>query len=294
MDWLDKVEFLLAEAFTSLRRNTWMTFASVTTCAMALFVLGGLGAAYLGLTGYASKLASRFEMKVFVSDGTSPDEVASLGESIKKVDGVDAVTHQSREEVWAAFRKDNPGIDVKSLEIENPMPDAFVVKFKELSAAKKVAAQVAKMPHVDKALYLAEEQSFLDQAMSAVRWLGALVGGMLLVTSGVLIYNTIRLTVVARRREIRTMQMVGATPFTVWTPMLIEGAVQGAVGGLLATLVLGVVYALAGALASGLMAFRLQSAFPFGPTCLLLMAIGAVYGVICSALAVRDPGGALA
>lgn len=288
MDWLDRVEFLLGEALVSLRRNTWMTFASVTTCAMALFVLGGLGSAYLGLTGYAKKISSRFEMKVFVKDGTSPEEVKAIGDAIGKVDGVESATHQSREEVWEAFRKDNPGIDVKGLEIDNPMPDAFVVKFSELSKAKTVAEQVGKMKGVEKALYLADEQNFLDQAMSAVRWLGALVGGMLLVTSGVLIYNTIRLTVVARRREIRTMQIVGATPFTVWTPMLIEGAVQGAVGGALATLVLGVVYGLIGALASGLMAFRLQSAFPFGPMLMLLAAIGAVYGVVCSGLALRE------
>ena len=294
MDLLDRVEFLLSEAIVSLRRNTWMTFASVTTCAMALFVLGGLGAAYLGLTGYAQKIAGRFEMKVFVKDGTSPEDVTALGEAIKKIDGVSSATHQSREEVWEAFRKDNPGIDVKSLEIDNPMPDAFVVKFSELSKAKNVAATVGKMPGVEKALYLAEEQSFLDQAMAAVRWLGALVGGMLLVTSGVLIYNTIKLTVLARRREIRTMQIVGATPFTVWTPMLIEGAVQGAFGGVLATLVLGVVYALIGALASGLIAFRVQSAFPFWPMLGLLMAIGAVYGVVCSGMALREPEGARA
>jgi len=288
MDWLDRVEFLLGEALVSLRRNTWMTFASVTTCAMALFVLGGLGSAYLGLTGYAKKISSRFEMKVFVKDGTSPEDVKAIGDAIGKIDGVETATHQSREEVWEAFRKDNPGIDVKGLEIDNPMPDAFVVKFSELAKAKNVAEQVGKMPGVEKALYLADEQNFLDQAMSAVRWLGALVGGMLLVTSGVLIYNTIRLTVVARRREIRTMQIVGATPFTVWTPMLIEGAVQGAVGGALATLVLGVVYGLIGALASGLMAFRLQSAYPFGPMLMLLAAIGAVYGVVCSGLALRE------
>ena len=294
MDWLDRVEFLLGEALVSLRRNTWMTFASVTTCAMALFVLGGLGSAYLGLTGYAQKIAGRFEMKVFVKDGVGPDAVKALGDTIKKVDGVESVTHQSREEVWEAFKKDNPGIDVKGLEIDNPMPDAFVVRFSELAKAKSVADKVGKMDGVEKALYLADEQSFLDQAMSAVRWLGALVGGMLLVTSGVLIYNTIRLTIVARRREIRTMQIVGATPFTVWTPMLIEGAVQGVVGGLLATLVLGVVYAVVGALASGLMAFRLQAAYPFGTMLALLGVVGAAYGVVCSALALREPAEAKA
>lgn len=292
MEILDRLEFLLGEAASSLRRNTLMTFASVTTCAMALFVLGGLGAAYFGLTGYANRIASRFEMKVFVKDGTSPQDVTALGDQIKKVDGVQSSVHQTKEEVWAAFKKDNPGIDTKSLEIDNPMPDAFVVRFTDLSGAKKVADQVSKLPHVEKALYLAEEQSFLDQAMFAVRWLGALVGGMLLVTSGVLIYNTIRLTVVARQKEIKTMQIVGATPFTVWMPMLIEGAVQGAVGGLLATLVLGVVYALVGALASGLVAFRMQSAYPFWATLTLLCSIGAVYGVVCSGLAVREPKGA--
>ena len=112
----------------------------------------------------------------------------------------------------------------------------------------------------------------------------------MLVTSGILIYNAIRMTVLARRREIRIMQLVGATRFMVWAPMLMEGIVQGAIGGLLAALVLwfahGVVQV---TVVRSLYAFSKLGQFPVGQAIFFLGVAGAVYGLVCSMVAVREP-----
>ena len=112
----------------------------------------------------------------------------------------------------------------------------------------------------------------------------------MLVTSGILIYNAIRMTVLARRREIRIMQLVGATRFMVWAPMLIEGIVQGAIGGTLAALVLWSAHSIVQAtIVKSLYAFSQMAAFPVNQAFLVLGLAGASYGLVCSMIAVREP-----
>ena len=75
---LDRIEFLLLEAFTSLRRNTWMTFSAVTTSAMALLLLGGLGLAYRGILNFAAELPSKLEIRVILHASLTDEEVGQL------------------------------------------------------------------------------------------------------------------------------------------------------------------------------------------------------------------------
>ncbi|RYG41881.1 ABC transporter permease, partial [bacterium] len=63
---IDRLLFILGEALTALRRNLGMTFAAVSTVALSLFVLGGLGLAYLAVAGYARTLPGRFEMRAYL------------------------------------------------------------------------------------------------------------------------------------------------------------------------------------------------------------------------------------
>lgn len=286
---LDRIEFVLGEAFSSLRRNTWMTFAAVTTSAMALFIFGGLGLLYLSVAGFAEGLQSRFEMSVFLRENSKPGDIGSARQKIQKMPGVKSVVFNSKEVVLKKFIAQNPGIDVAGMGVGNPMPNEFVVSFSDLSYADEVETAVRKLGPVEQVRVASEEQTFLQQAMGAIRWLGMVLGGLLLVTSGVLIYNTIRLTIVARQREIRIMRLVGATRAMVWTPMLIEGMIQGILGGVLATLVLLSAYYMVRALASTVQAFQGSQGFPIANIFFLLVAVGAAYGLICSFIAVREP-----
>ena len=81
---LDRVEFMLSEAFTSLRRNTWMTFSAITTSATALLLLGGLGLIYMGILRFSEDLGSRLEMRVLVM----ADELGAYAEALEEADAL--------------------------------------------------------------------------------------------------------------------------------------------------------------------------------------------------------------
>lgn len=290
---LDRLEFLISEAFVSLRRNSWMTFAAVTTSAMALFLIGGIGLIYIALSNFAGSIESKFEMRVHMKDAPSQDEIDTLGARIKTLDGVAEVTFKNRNEVWEEFRNEHPDMVADMGEdIENPMPDTYTVTFENLNKADTIAKTIQTMPEVSQnggVKYLAEVQNLLEKAMRTLRWLGVLLGGLMLTTGGILIYNTIRLTMIARRKEIRIMELVGATKNMVLTPLLIEGATQGLLGALFASGVLAVAYSITAQFVSRFSTLATTEPFPAKWTIIVLGAIGLVYGLVCSVIAIREP-----
>ncbi|MBL8060325.1 MAG: ABC transporter permease [Chthonomonas sp.] len=287
---LDRVEFMFSEALTALRRNTWMSFAAITTSCMALFLLGGMAFAYRGIAGYAETLPSKLEVRVFLKEQKTGFETKSAIEQIGKLKGVGSVTMVTKAEAWAKMQREMPDI---TKGITNPLPDALNITLKDVDSANNVAAAIRKMPIVERdgVKYEGETQALLSQTLTLLRWVGSALGGLMLLTGAVLIYNAIRMTIVARRREIRIMSLVGATRLTIVVPLLIEGIVQGAIGGLLAAILIVIGHQMMMKMLVNFASFIRVGALPIGMVFGSLVALGAVYGLICSLFAVRDPRG---
>ena len=279
---LDRIEFLVSEAFTALRRNTWMSFAAITTSCMALFLLGGMGFAYKGISDYASTLPSKFEIRVFLKDAKTGTQTLATIESISKMKGVDKAVLVPKAEAWSRMQRDMPDI---TKGIANPLPDAINVTLKDVDRANEIAVLIRRMPIVEKegVKYEGETQALLSQTLALLRWIGSALGGLMLLTGGVLIYNAIRMTIVARRREIRIMRLVGATRTTVTVPLLIEGFIASC-------LILGS-HQLMSKLLTNLAGFIRLGGLPAGQVFGTIVVLGAAYGLACSLLAVRDPRG---
>jgi cell division transport system permease protein len=284
---LDRIEFLLMEAFTSLRRNTWMTFSAVTTSAMALLLLGGLGLAYLGIMRFAETLPSKLEMRVMLQMNLPDDQIGEIGRKVREIPEVARVEFVSRETAWEEMTRKYPD---ETEGLENVLPDAYRVTMKRVGDADLVAAKIGEIPGQDGVEYFEEEYNLIDQAVDLIRLIGMGLGGMMLLTGGILIFNSIRLTIVARRKELLIMQLVGAARSTIRIPLLIEGVIQGVLGGLVAATLLWPAYGVVQSMGKTL-AFLSDSASPYPALAMYgsLAGVGAVYGLICSAIAVREP-----
>lgn len=288
----DKFEFILSEAFTSLRRNKWMTFAAISTSAMALFILGGLGFAYLKVSHSLDELSEDFKMNVYMLLDTPAERTAEIVTEIRALEQVASVTLIPRDEAWESFSAENPDI---AADLDNPLPDKLEVGLHDLGRIQEVERQIAAIEGVDAEdgiRYDAEVQAFLKESLTLIRFMGISLGGLMLITSAVLIFNAIRLTILARSKELSIMSLVGAARSTIWSPLLIEGVVQGAIGGAIAGVVLWAVYGMIAVVALRFQALGI-GAFPTSNVLILLISCGAVFGLICSILAVRQPGKAL-
>lgn len=286
----DRLAFLLAETWHGIRRHPTMAFASVTTIAITLFLLGGLALLYVQINAFAVGLTGKFEMRAFAVDGTSRPEISNMARQMREIPGVKTVAWIPRDKAWERERQNYPAAVTEG--IENPLPDAFKITLSDLKASDGVVEALQRVPNIDREAgiqYLKAEQQFVEQSRSLLAWLAWALGGLLTLTSGILIYNSIRMSIHSRRREMRVMRLVGASRISVNTPFVLEGLVQGAAGGLLAALLL---FASYGAIIDRLTTLSLLSAappFPLGFALGTLAGIGAAYGAFCSVIALFMP-----
>jgi cell division transport system permease protein len=283
----DKLTFVLGEALTAMRRNGFMTFAAITTAAVSLFLIGGASYAYIKAVQYADTIPGKFDMRVFLRSGTNPADISTTANAIRSIPGVDKVYWMPKDKVWELEKQRNPSLTEG---IEDPLPDSFKVTISDLGKGDEIADRIGGLKSVDPnggVQYLKDEQAAVDQGIRILKWLGVAVGGLLLLTSGVLIFNAIRLAVLARQLEIRIMRLVGASPATVFVPFILEGVAQGALGGLLASVLIFGAHRQLGLYLQTLTAQASLPPFPIWTAMLWLGITGALYGFVCSFLSLK-------
>lgn len=272
-----------------MRRNFLMSFAAMSTAAVALFLLGGLAYTYIRLNEFARDVAGKFEMRVWLKDDVKATAIPEVIAKIRSVNGVKTAIWVPKEKEWAKWQKEDP--EQTNIGVKNPLPESFKVILGDLSLAPNVKQEIEIIPQVmaNGVVYMKAEQEMTDRLLSFIRWLGGGLGSVLLFTAAILIYNAIRLTILARRREIRIMQLVGASKFTVRTPFVIEGMVQGMVGGIVAAMLIKAAQSILEQESSALSTMVHFPPFPIWWALLWLALIGAGFGMVCSYLAIREP-----
>lgn len=226
---LSHVEFLVEEALVNLRRNGLMTLAAVGTVALALSVFGGFSLIIWRLERVASSLPPKFAIDVFLKDNVSRQRAKELQVEIAKHPNIAKVTFKPKEQAWPEFQKELQQEITAALPY-NPLPDSFVIELKDASRTGAVSAWLKSLPEVDAVRDARQEVEIILSVATVVRWVGIIGTVLLLVATSVIIYNAVRLTVFARRREIRIMQLIGATSGTIRAPFVLEGMVQGLLG----------------------------------------------------------------
>ena len=238
------VEYFIREAVVSLRRNGLMSFASVSTVALSLLILGIFLILVLNLNNMASALESQVQITVYLKDDLSDLEMREVGTRISKLQGVSQVMFVSKEEAMERF-KDRLGDQqslLTALGDTNPLPNAFEVKVDRPERVKTTAKAIAELHGVENAKFGQEVIDQLFKLTKMVRIFGLVLIVFLALAALFIISNTIRLTVFARRKEIGIMKYVGATDWFIRWPFLIEGMILGFGGALIAVFILSRTY----------------------------------------------------
>ena len=284
-------EYFIQEVFHSLRRNNWMTFASIGTVAVSLFVLGVFLILVLNMNRLAGMLESQVQISVYLEDHLTDREKRQIGYDIESLQGIDSVTYVDRETAKERLKErlGDQKYLLDALSDDNPLPDAFEVTVTTPSVVESAAGAIDSMQGVEEAKYGQDVVEHLFDITRLMRIFGfvlmCLLGGATLF----IISNTIRLTVFARRKEIAIMKYVGATDWFIRWPFLLEGIVLGCIGGLIAAVALRSFYAaMAAKIYSTLAFFPLMPQYPFMNyvTAAILLA-GIVIGAIGSVISLK-------
>lgn len=233
----------LLESIKSLKRNGWMTVASVSAVTITLTLVGVFMAVIMNATKLAQDIEGNVDVSVFVDIGTKDEEMKKLEKELNDLDHVKKVEFSSKEQElkkiqnemgdsWKLFEGDN-----------NPLYDVYVVSATDPSYTKQVAEEAADLKNVSRSDYGGASSDRIFQIAGAVRTWGLVAAALLLFVAMFLISNTIRITILSRQREIQIMRLVGAKNGYIRWPFFLEGGWIGLIGAILPILIITFGYA---------------------------------------------------
>lgn len=225
-----KTDYLMRETLLGLRRGGWMNWAAISTMTVLLFLFGVSLQASWQLEGLLNQFGSQLEVSVYLDSGV---QAGSLQPTIAALPEVTTVESISKEVAWEDLVADLGISDIAGATEQlkgNPLVDSLRVKVSRSEAVPTLAAQLANLQGVNEVLYVDEAVRRLQQLNEGLHWASFIVIGVLSLTAIAVITTTIRLIVMARRREIEVMQLVGATNVWIYLPFILQGAVFGLVG----------------------------------------------------------------
>ncbi|MBV9103561.1 MAG: ABC transporter permease [Candidatus Eremiobacteraeota bacterium] len=283
MDW-GKVRFFWGEVWRNFTRNAAMQLTAIGTVTVTVVLLGGFLYVRTTLAAVGDDMLHRIEISVFLKDGTTAQAAQALRSRIAHDHRVASVTFISKAEGLRQMRQQLKGQMDTSLLTSNPLPDALRVKAGRPDDVPAVAAHIPKLPDVATVSYAQDAVQRALRVGEVLARIGLGVVALLVFVAAIIISNTIRLTVFARRREIAIMQLVGATNTYIRMPFICEGIIEGVLGALVAIGLL--------AAAEHQLIPKLITALPFVPLngnsaneallALELLATGAAVGAVAS------------
>jgi|GEM_PF-826356 len=248
---LDSIEFVLGEVVSDLRRDRVISLSTIGIAAVAVLILGAVILFVFNLRMWTDQLSSELKITLYLKKDISRSRAIELRSEISGWPKVTKARLIPKEDAWKDFRLTHP-VGKRLGSLENPFTDAVEVQTEQTAdrketsrnlqeAAKKLAALSETKNVVPTPEELGNNQG-LPQKIIRLRFWAHAIALILAIAMGLaaflIIHNTSRLSLYARRREIYIMQLVGATPAFIAAPFLLEGAVLGFLGATLACCVL--------------------------------------------------------
>ncbi|MFN9213875.1 MAG: cell division protein FtsX [Gemmatimonadota bacterium] len=231
----------LREALLAFRRAPLLSVLSVTTIAVSLFAFGLFGLVAVNLRSALQRVEERVEVRAFLAEGTPADAAAAAIADILVFPEVATAEYVTPERALARARTELG--EFEDVFEAGVLPGSIELRLREGQRAPATVAAVARrlrtVPFVDDVRYGAEWVEKLYRLRTIATVAGLALGAAFAAVAVIIIGTTIRMTVLARAREISLMRLVGATDGFIRLPFLLEGLAKGVLGGGLA---LGLLY----------------------------------------------------
>jgi cell division transport system permease protein len=247
---MGRVFFFIGEGLRALRRSAAPSAAAIVTVGVTVVLLGALIPVVVATNGKTDEIRDQVGLQVFLTDSNSQPpaqtDIDALETKLQQIPHVESVTYISKDEALNILsdRLKNENRDDLTANLpgaKNPLPASFNVKPDDLSNLASIRAAITPpgadgkpapiSPIIDDIGENRNDAGKINSATTAIRIGLGVVSVLLLLTSLLLVGNTIRLSIYARRREVEVMRLVGATNWFIRWPFMVEGLLCGLIGG---------------------------------------------------------------
>lgn len=256
---MSKIIYFIKESIISSRRNLGTTIGGIVTIFLSLLMVGVTIIFSVMIGNLASSFEDEVNVRLYISDNATDEQIAALDQVLagmtNEQGNIASVNFRNKDQVLEDFQNqttNNPDI-VKQLD-GNPLPRTYILtlvdthKVQETVStilANEAFTTIADNPDdpSDSVKYGQGTVERLFAVTNVIRYACIVAVVLLVFISLVFLNNTIRLAILARRREISIMRLVGATNGFIRGPFVMEGALQALIGAILAIIVLSIVRA---------------------------------------------------
>jgi cell division transport system permease protein len=282
-----QLRYVLKEGFSGFKRAKLSMFAAVFTICVSLLLLSFFAILFLNANSVVNSLREKVEMEAFLNDQLSNDKITEVKGLVEMLDGIREVHYVSKEEAAKIFQQEF-GEDIFKILNFNPLPASLKIFLKEgyktAKHAESIVYQIKSLKGVDDVIYRKQLLEMLDERAMLFLWITLGVGIFITLSSVILVANTIRLAIYAKRKIIQTMKLIGATRGFIRLPFLLEGFLQGLLGGLIAA---GIVFVLFNYLEQWLTVSLSQFVYVQPYYYSIIVGVGCVLGLFGSMISVR-------
>ncbi len=236
-----RFRYAFREAMSGFKRSKLSTFASIFVLFISLLSMGTFVIVGYNVNRLVKMVKEKIEIEVFIKEGLTSAQIDSLKKIVKSFDEVEDVIYISKEEAARIFESEF-GENIFNLLDFNPLPASIRIKLKERfrtsHGVESLIGKLRKIRDFEDVKYRRLLLRIIERRFQILSW-AFLGGGVLLsLISVLLIVNTIRLSIYAKRKLIKIMQLVGATRGFIMLPFLIQGLLQGLIAGILSTMLI--------------------------------------------------------
>ncbi|CAK7052801.1 MAG: Cell division protein FtsX [Paraeggerthella hongkongensis] len=237
--------YFLRESLTGFTRNLSTALGSIVTIFLSLLIIGIFFVAGLVVENVVSSVENEVSITAYVADDAPEADIQSVSSYVKGLEGVASVGFTTKDQALEKFRSTSSSDIIDTLDGQNPLPASIDIELSDPQLVEQVASsllgnttyqKISEDPSdpADSVKYGEKTVERLFALTNYVRYVGIALVGLLVFIALVFINNTIRLAILARRKEIAIMRLVGASNGFIRGPFLMEGALHAIIGSLLA------------------------------------------------------------
>lgn len=229
--------FIIKEGILGFKRARLAVTISVISISLTLILVGVFGMVVQNLADIFQKFYRQVQLEVFIDPSLAVSQIQKLDQQILRFSVVDSVIFKSPEQALKEFEEDF-GADLVSVLDENPLPPSLRVILtpgqSKIELINEVVKKIKAIDGVDDVVYQTDIIRLINEYAVIGIIITIALGLIIFIIATLLIFNTIRLTIYARRTIIEIMKSVGATNFFIKGPFIMEGIFQGFLGSLIA------------------------------------------------------------
>ncbi|MGN0613752.1 MAG: permease-like cell division protein FtsX [Porcipelethomonas sp.] len=236
---LSGVRYLTKQGFENVWKNRMMAFASFCVLLVSLLLVGISVLLFMNLNSIIGSIENKNEVVVYLDPDITAAKTETVQSKLEQIDNIDEISFFSKEEAFDSM-KDSMSEYANvfdSLGDDNPLPDSFRIRIADISLTEETVTLINEIDNVYSVRAPYDFVNILSEMRKIISWVAAAIIIALTIVSMVIISNTTKASVFARRNEISIMKYVGATNAFIRIPFFVEGMVTGFAAGIVATII---------------------------------------------------------